>query len=184
MPPMPPMPPMTKRLFNEAQDLFIAFENVAVTKESADCGNNNHHITRITCTSFLNKQEKEKEKEKETGSSIVFTIGQDYPFAKPVVHVRKPNGKYVTYSSSLMLCGRLLSYTKKLYGLDCLCCSSILCTDNWSPCSSLVGVGNEFIRNRTIKLHVTIAILVEQLLGSHRCEFAQENIMTYLQLQA
>lgn len=169
---------MTTRLFKEAQDLFIAFENVAVTKESADGNNNNNHdITRITCTSFLNKQEKEKE----TGSSIVFIIGQDYPFAKPVVHIRKPNGKYVTYSSSLMLRGRLLSYTKKLYGLDCLCCSSILCTDNWSPCSSLVRVGNEFIRNRSIKLHVTIAILVEQLLGSHKCEFAQDNIMTYLQ---
>jgi ubiquitin-protein ligase len=59
-----------------------------------------------------------------------FTICADYPFKPPnVVFQNRPYREFLQISHS----PQDLKLFKQVSGLECLCCTSITCNENWSP---------------------------------------------------
>ena len=64
----------------------------------------------------------------------------DYPFKPP--KDLKVNGQFVDYAMSSKMYGIFLS---NLYKIKCLCCDSILCSNNWNLTTKFSDIINEYI---------------------------------------
>lgn len=64
----------------------------------------------------------------------------DYPFKAP--KDLKVNGQFVDYAISSKMYGLFLS---NFYKIKCLCCESILCSNNWNLTTKFSDIINEYI---------------------------------------
>jgi ubiquitin-protein ligase len=76
-------------------------------------------------------------------NTVSFVLPNDYPFKPPNVII---NGK--NYTSFLKFTSReKLNVLKSLTNKGCLCCSTITCSDNWSPALTFIDIISEINNN-------------------------------------
>ena len=92
---------------------------------------------------------------------IKFAVPLQFPFKAPQVYI---NQKY--YRSMLIFNTEYFQNILKLNGIKCLCCSSLLCTSNWSPSIKMVKILNEIENNRTLIKAILYTRLVRQVCES------------------
>jgi hypothetical protein len=134
------------RLINEMSQLCKNFNDIRIYKE------NNNDIMII-------KEDNEYK----------FILDQNYPFRSP---------KYffvnnINYKKKLcFINSKLLVYLKKIYGIDCLCCNSLFCNNNWSPGNRLEQIINEYNDNVLIKKNIVKHYLCDLIKKKYNCDFA------------
>jgi len=135
------------RIINEISDLYSKdFNNINLIKE------NNNDIV------ILRKKNEYK-----------FVLDSTYPFNKPKFFYIND----INYTKILRINNKkFLIYLKKIYGLDCLCCSSLNCNNNWSPCNRLYHFIEEFNKNILIKKNIYIRYICDLIKKKYNCEFA------------
>lgn len=70
-------------------------------------------------------------------NSIQIDIPEQYPFHPPVCTLLKPSRqKYWNWISD---------FCSASEGKDCMCCTSVLCPDNWCPIKTLLDVYQEYL---------------------------------------
>lgn len=96
---------------------------------------------------------------KRSRNQYIFIIEPNYPFTAPRVTInglsqheffRLPSNRFIT----------ILQY---ITGLDCLCCNSMLCKNNWAPALTLDKVINQLEEYKTIKHNIQLKILADKI---------------------
>lgn len=88
---------------------------------------------------------------KVNGNNLKFLIPQHYPFRAPAMLVNGTN--YITLLSFSF--PDLQQYLQKI-NKSCLCCSTLLCCNNWKPAAKLMDVIDEY---ENIKMIVNTCLL-------------------------
>lgn len=100
-----------------------------------------------------------------------------FPFQKPDVLI---NNKY--YNNILIFNDPFfINHLKKL-NINCLCCESILCTNNWSPMFGIINILDEIKKNHTLINNIIILKYLNKICKMHGifCEELVEKIKFYL----
>lgn len=103
-----------------------------------------------------------------------FCINNNYPFSCPTVFLNnQPYLKLLSnltayekqpYSNALSNKTKCkISNLKNLTGFDCLCCSSITCRNNWSPCCVLTNIIDEIQHFKKIKKNLVLKIFADKI---------------------
>jgi len=130
----------TRRLKNESK------------KWETEFNNENRHMTLLRDTVFIYFMNIGNIKD------IIFEVRcglpSEYPFKPPKITYNLGNGK--KSMTELYKLSRYESAELKTMniGMDCLCCYTILCGDNWDVCLKMVDIGKEL--ERLIKLRQRI----------------------------
>ena len=134
------------RIINEIGNLMYQVDNVNVVNI------NLNYI--ITITKFNYR--------------IVITLPREYPFKMPSsVYVNGINYKTMLIMSEK----RINEYLVKYYGHECLCCSSIMCPNNWTPMTNTAFIINEIFNTIQIKKEILLRILLNTIKLKYKCEF-------------
>jgi ubiquitin-protein ligase len=95
--------------------------------------------------------------------SIIFN--NNYPFAAPTVKINlKP------YYDCLQLNNLSLQILKKIHYKDCLCCNSILCSNNWSPTYTINNIIHEIRKNKSYKRDIIYKIIIDKVKNKYLIE--------------
>tara|TARA_B100000123_G_scaffold240326_1_gene193453 strand:- start:105 stop:572 length:468 start_codon:yes stop_codon:yes gene_type:complete len=100
-----------------------------------------------------------------------------FPFQKPDVLI---NNKY--YNNILIFNDQFfINHLKKL-NINCLCCESILCTNNWSPMFGIINILDEIKKNHTLINNIIKLKYLDKICKMHGifCEELVEKIKFYL----
>jgi len=65
-----------------------------------------------------------------------FIISNNYPFSPPTVFINEKSIMLNHYSKNTEFRKSLKKYT----GIDCFCCETILCSNNWNPADTFTSV--------------------------------------------
>tara|TARA_B110000008_G_scaffold279051_1_gene324667 strand:+ start:1739 stop:2206 length:468 start_codon:yes stop_codon:yes gene_type:complete len=118
---------LEKRLTKESKWIFEKYKNIAM-----EYNNENPDYTLHLSTTIK-------------GKKLTFLISPNYPFRAPAMQV---NG--VDYIQLLSFSfPELQEYLGKI-NKPCLCCSTLLCSNNWKPGVKLMNVINEYEEIREI----------------------------------
>lgn len=99
-----------------------------------------------------------------------FDLTKDYPFHPPKNIMINGNN----YKQSLTnYCYNFRTVLKKNYGIECLCCNTILCGDKWSPACNICHIINELDKITQIQKEVIIRILCNEIREKYHCYFAE-----------
>jgi hypothetical protein len=88
-----------------------------------------------------------------------FIIKKMYPFSPPDVYYKNLHYDNIYKISSQ----RQQTYLKQLTSKDCLCCCSILCSNNWCISLNFFDIIHEINNFRKIKKNIFIKIIVDQI---------------------
>lgn len=78
--------------------------------------------------------------------NFCFKLDDKFPFSNPKLFINNKN-----YLDLLKIDDEIKrDIIKKEYDLECLCCNTRLCYNNWSPAIKLIYIVDEFIRNKDI----------------------------------
>ena len=88
-----------------------------------------------------------------------FMIPRDYPFSPPKFKINEMSycEFYKLHSSRFE---KVLQYIK---GINCLCCHSYLCKNNWSPGLRLEHLLNEIIEYKKLKYYICLKLLADKI---------------------
>lgn len=80
---------------------------------------------------------------------VCLKYSSEYPFTPPDMYV---NGhKYISLLKTNKFNKDIL---KKIYNNNCcLCCSTIMCRDNWAPTLNFKNILDEIVKNLILKVH-------------------------------
>jgi hypothetical protein len=96
---------------------------------------------------------------KKSKKDYTFEITPNYPFTAPKVYVNgQPHNEFFRLPSA-----RFTNILQYVSGIDCFCCNSLLCKNNWAPAVTLEKVINQFEEYKTIKLYIQQKILADQI---------------------
>jgi ubiquitin-protein ligase len=100
-----------------------------------------------------------KEKEYSFCSIYCFTFPDCYPFRPPIITIND-----ISYFNTLRLKSeRFNSTLKYITGLHCLCCSSFLCRDHWSPAFTVKKILSEIDDFKKIKRNIIRKLLLDKI---------------------
>jgi hypothetical protein len=99
------------------------------------------------------------ENENKTDIIYKFIIKNYYPFTSPSVYYNNSSYENLYKLSSQ----REQSILKILTNKECLCCSSILCSNNWNITFNFIDIINEINDYRKIKRNIFIKILTDKI---------------------
>jgi ubiquitin-protein ligase len=103
-----------------------------------------------------------------------FTISNNYPFRPPKLRINyKPIGFYHMTNNN-----KFRSNLKKYTGIDCFCCETILCANNWSPGLTFKNVINDVNKLRNAIRQVIDRIIVDVI--KRKYFFNDINIVEWL----
>ena len=88
-----------------------------------------------------------------------FIIKKHYPFTPPDVYYKNQPYENVYKLTSQ----RQMNYLKILTNLECLCCTSILCSNNWNITLNFIDIINEINNYKKIKRNIFIKILADKI---------------------
>lgn len=88
-----------------------------------------------------------------------FVIKQFYPFRPPDVYYKNLSYENIYKVSSQ----RVQKYLTLLTNKDCLCCTSILCSNNWYVTLNFFDIIKEINNYRKIKKNIFIKILADKI---------------------
>ena len=137
---------LRKRIKREIEILIkenICIENDIKIKDNIDCINNFEYII-----SFKNLNNNKFYK---------FIISNNYPFNPPKLHI---NDKPISFYHQITNLD-FLKNLKKYTGIQCFCCETILCSDNWSPAFTMSRVINDIDKCKDARHQVIIRIIVD-----------------------
>jgi hypothetical protein len=92
-------------------------------------------------------------------NKFIFNIYKDYPFSPPRVTLNGINQHRLLSISSR----RFLIILRYITGLECLCCESLLCKNNWSPALTLHNIIIQLEEYKNIKRNIQLKILADQI---------------------
>jgi ubiquitin-protein ligase len=95
--------------------------------------------------------------------SIIFN--NNYPFVAPIVKIN-----FKSYYHFLKLNKLSLQILKKIHYKDCLCCDSILCSNNWGPTYTINNVIKEIRKNKSYKRDIIYKILINKVKNKYLIE--------------
>jgi hypothetical protein len=130
-----------KRVKNECETLFPLVTDFKVSQ-------NNHGIV----LSF-------KKTNNEKNIHYSFIIGNDYPFKCPDIIINGTNNQ--TFMK--LYVDRHIPFLKQWKGIECFCCQSLFCSENWGPIISFKQIINEIEKVIQIKGGLVILILIEKI---------------------
>ncbi len=90
--------------------------------------------------------------------NIFFKMKNDYPFKPPITKIN--NYDYITLIGNTN--SHYLNEIKGTKGI-CLCCISLLCSNNWCPVIKLLDIINEIKYNLNIKKNIVKRILIDKV---------------------
>lgn len=88
-----------------------------------------------------------------------FNIPIYYPFTSPRLNI---NGLDHSIFFNLIT-NRFKTVLKYVSGLDCLCCNSYLCKDNWSPAVTMERVINQIEEYKTFKYWIFVKLILDKI---------------------
>jgi ubiquitin-protein ligase len=89
----------------------------------------------------------------------IFTFDSNYPFYSPKFQFNnEPYSHYLKIPSE-----RFSEHLKKFTNKSCLCCSSLICKNNWSPAITFKMFINELNRVKKYKRNVVYKMLSDQI---------------------
>jgi len=101
---------------------------------------------------------------KDDNNMYKFTLTKDYPFSKPL----KFTINYIDYSNYFKISSpKKSTELKEYYGMDCLCCSSISCTGNWSPSLIMEQLIMEYKKIKQYRREIIDRILVPKIVDKY-----------------
>lgn len=128
--------PINRRIKRECQTMRHNYDEIVV--EYTDTGN--------ILVSF-----------KKLHNKYVFNIPSNYPFVPPNVCINgMGQNRFFNLASN-----RLTTVLKYISGLDCLCCHSLLCKNNWSPAVTMERVINEMEEYKNYKYLIFIKLILD-----------------------
>ena len=92
---------------------------------------------------------------------LKFIFTKNYPFSPPKLYINNNN-----YSNMLCLKGDLYSQLFKKMDINCLCCNSFFCNNNWSPAKKIIDIIEEYKYNKKIITNVIYKKHIKQILES------------------
>lgn len=95
--------------------------------------------------------------------SIIFN--NNYPFVSPIVKIN-----FDCYYQFLKLNNLSLQILKKIHNKDCLCCSSILCSNNWTPTYTINNIIQEIRKNKSYKRDIIYKIMMNRIKDKYLIE--------------
>jgi hypothetical protein len=94
-----------------------------------------------------------------SNTQYIFNICTNYPFTAPKAYI---NGK--SHSEFFRLpSNRFINILQYVSGLDCFCCNSLLCTNNWRCAITLEKVINQLEEYKTIKYNIVLKLLADKI---------------------
>lgn len=86
-----------------------------------------------------------------------FIISNYYPFNAPKIYI---NDKYILFYHQI----KNLEFNillKKYTGIECFCCETILCANNWSPIFTFNHILNDINRYKNARHEIIVRIIVD-----------------------
>lgn len=124
----------------------------------------------------VNVKYKEKSIDVQLPNNIKMILGQHYPFHPPQVFVNEMNYIRFLHSPS----ARISLYLKR-NNINCLCCSTIICDNNWSCSFTIIKILNEMNNTRKMKQQIKYEICLDEIIGKTGIpEIMKKEIMGYL----
>ena len=111
------------------------------------------------------------------GDLYQFVLTNEYPFRPPatvtVNHVNMK--KYLQVNSP-----KTLNELREFYNIRCLCCTSILCYNNWSPSYNLLRFISEFDIIKKMRRCIIYRILIQKISYKYMNDIKDINILEWL----
>lgn len=86
-----------------------------------------------------------------------FVIGINYPFNAPNIFLNNRTYRNFLFSKT----SYEVIHLKKLKGINCICCNSLTCRDNWSPRYTLTDIIDEIKYYKKIKKDLVLKIIMD-----------------------
>lgn len=96
---------------------------------------------------------------KKINDDYIFNIPSNYPFTAPKVKI---NGMEQNTFFNLRT-NRFKTVLKYVSGLDCLCCHTYLCKNNWSPAISMKHIIKQIEEYKTFKHFIFIKFILDKI---------------------
>ena len=131
------------RIINELGTLYVQCNNIKIEKQQSN---------NIITLSF-------------NGHTYHIELCPSFPFKTP----EKIMVDGVDYSRILVASDpRMKPYLKNYTGTDCMCCSSLVCPDNWTPATRITSIINEVEFNIHLKYNILFHILCDEIRAKHK----------------
>jgi hypothetical protein len=152
------LPHVYKRFNNEIEQLY------------------KYYKTNKTPNFEINVKYKEKVIELYLHDNIKFVLGQLYPFHAPEVFINE-----MPYSSYFKSPSPRMTLYLKQHNIKCLCCSTILCDNNWSPIFTIIKVLDEMENTKKLIKIIKYEILLDEIIEKNKLpEIMSKEILLYL----
>ena len=99
-----------------------------------------------------------------------FELCKSYPF-RPPVNVFINGVHYNIIKKKMQPKG--VAYLQKYKGTECVCCSSTLCANNWTPAIRIPYIINEIQDNLIIIKKIEMHLVCDELRKKYQCNFAE-----------
>lgn len=107
---------------------------------------------------------------------IKITLPKHYPFHPPQVFINNND-----YKRSLQCHSTKITHYLKQRNIDCLCCSTVLCDNNWSPTYTIIKIIDEVLATKNIKKRIGYELALDELTEKKALpEIMKEEIMRFL----
>ena len=136
--------PVKKRIARELQKLEENCSLISIENEFNEFNNfdKNKYIVNIL--------------DNENGLIYSIILNNSYPFKTPGVQINfRPYQEFLKVSSP--------EYLKKIHKINCLCCSTITCGNNWSPAFTMNHLIEEIRRLKGYKRDIINKLLADKI---------------------
>lgn len=141
-----------KRITKELQKIHVEDVNLQYIS-SSDVSDNDFQNNNEIFFTFIDKKYLSRNVYK-------FVITPNYPFTKPKFYIDDIDYyKHFLYIKNIDTQNLL----KQISGLHCLCCSSITCSNNWSPRYTMYDIITEIRTYRTYRRNVLNKIFADKI---------------------
>jgi ubiquitin-protein ligase len=103
-----------------------------------------------------------------------FKISNSYPFDPPKIFI---NGNSIMLNHEIKNLAFNTSL-KKYTGIECFCCETILCRNNWNPAYTFVNVLNDINNFRDARRQIIVRIIIDVI--KRKYLLADTNIIEWL----
>jgi ubiquitin-protein ligase len=142
-----------KRIAHEIQEMLPIYKSISVEYEE----------TRAIITIIQSPSE-------ENTITVEFSIKEGYPFTPPIITLtptpttNPTHQKRIPYMTWLKTSSRRVHQAlKTLTKTDCLCCSTILCPNRWSPANTLKDILQEIETTQNVKQKIKYILATKDI---------------------
>jgi hypothetical protein len=97
---------------------------------------------------------------KDQYNEYTFTLGNNYPFVAPIRLIINTQDQNRFFDLRTQRFRTILKY---ITGLECLCCNSYLCKNNWTPAVTLPNIITQVEEYKVIKKNIAVKLLLDQI---------------------